>query len=58
MAVPRSCEICHGPIGYGEPVVGYGDGMAHKFTVTCDWHKDRTAEFERTCGVKIDSDPE
>lgn len=32
------CGICHGPIGIGEPVVAYDDGLAHRFRSDCDWH--------------------
>jgi hypothetical protein len=40
------CEICRGPIGTGEPVVTYANGLAHRFRTTCDWFKQKIAEYD------------
>jgi hypothetical protein len=52
------CAICKGPINSGEPVVAYGDGLAHRFKTTCDYEKEhikvQDAAFARELKIRID----
>lgn len=45
------CVLCGGPIGMGEPVVIYENGLAHRFRTTCDWIKEE--EAQRTQGEQL-----
>ncbi len=47
------CQICNGPIGAGEPVRAYDDGLAHYFKTTCAWHKEQETAFLKACGIGI-----
>ena len=41
------CVLCKGPIGQGEPVICYDDGLAHRFVKTCDDCREDIAEYDR-----------
>lgn len=39
------CGICGGIVGTGEPVVAHGEGVAHRFSTSCDWYKKKLTEY-------------
>jgi hypothetical protein len=41
------CKICTGPIYTGEPVVGYDDGLAHRFKTWCSYFQDLIIERDK-----------
>ena len=45
------CVLCHGPIGAGEPVLVYPEGLAHRFRTTCEDVRELDAEFLKEVGV-------
>lgn len=47
------CQLCNGPIGMGEPVRAYDDGVAHYFKHTCAWHKEQEALFIKAVGIDM-----
>lgn len=44
MDEPIICKICGGRIQDGEPVVTFNDGLAHRFSTTCDWFLEQFRE--------------
>lgn len=47
------CVLCDGPIYPGEPFVMTEVGIAHRFSTTCNWHKE---ELLRDSLVDFDDD--
>jgi hypothetical protein len=47
------CEICKGPIYYGEPVVSWENGWAHRFVTWCDHYKKAIIEYDQKLAKEL-----
>lgn len=50
------CEICKGPIYYGEPVSSYNEGWAHRFKTWCDHYRTEIKKYDEKIAKEMGLD--